>query len=141
MITVNTSLQMLNADDCGLNGTAVESVARGLTYNKGLETLSISVYFDPKSGLIRGLPQTVGILAATNIFKSLQVNKCLKALLLAFRFDLDLQCTDVLSHSIEEMFSMNKSLQVFELHLLLGEHGIINYTCLACFEQSLASGL
>ena len=80
-------------------------------------------------------------MAATNIFKSLQVNKRLKALLLAFRFDLDLQCTDVLSHSIEEMFSMNKSLQVFELHLLLGEDGIINSTYLACFEQSLASGL
>lgn len=141
MITVNKSLLMLNLDDCGLSGTAVESVARGLTYNKGLETISISVYFDLKSGLVRGVPLKVGILAATNLFKSLQVNQCLKKLLLTFRFDLDVQCTEVLSRSIEEMFTVNKSLQVLDLYLLLGEHGIINYTCLACFEESLASGL
>ena len=141
MLTVNKLLQMLNLDDCGLSGTAVESVARGLTYNKGLETLSISVYFDLKSGLVRGTPLMVGILAATNVFKSLQVNQCLKKLLLTFRFDLDVQCTEALSHSIEEMFTVNKSLQVLELHLMLGEHGIISYTCLSCFEQFLASGL
>jgi len=141
MITVNKSLLMLNLDDCGLSGTAVESVARGLTYNKGLETLSISVYFDLKLGLVRGVPMKVGILAATNLFKSLQVNQCLKKLLLIFRFDLDVQCTEVLSRSIEEMFTVNTSLQVLDLHLVLGEHGIISYTSLACFEQSLASGL
>ena len=141
MLSVNTSLEVLILDGCRLTGTAVEYVARGLAFNNALKSLSISdVYFYPMLGFV-GAPVSVGILAATNIFKALQINSTLKRLFLSFRFDLEIGYSKVLGDSVECMLVENKTLECLNLSLRVGDPPLICYDLLTHFEESIASGL
>ena len=140
MLSTNTCLEILNLNGCGLDGIAVESVARGLAYNHAVRCLSIDTYFNPKLGVV-GAPVSVGILATANILKAIQINSTLKSFSFSFRFDLQVQCSEVLGDSIECMLTENKHLECLNLALLLGNPPVISYDLLTYFEESIAIGL
>lgn len=140
MLSTNTVLEILNLNGCGLDGMAVESVARGLAYNHALRCLSIDAYLNPKLGIV-GAPISVGILAAANILKAIQINSTLKCFSFSFRFDQQVQCSEILGDSIERMLAENKHLECLNLAILLGDLPVISYDLLTYFEESIAIGM
>ena len=142
MLSFNTSLEVLNLNGCELEGIAVESIARGLAFNCTLKSLQVGLIHDPKSGML-GAPEYVGILAATNIIKALQVNSSLKNLSLSFRFDLEVGFSEVLGRSIRKMLIENKSLEKLTLSVFTdGDPPIISFcNRLTYLEESIAFGL
>ncbi len=140
MLTINTTLESLNLNACLLDGIAVEAVARGLAHNMALKHLSIDIYFDPNRSVFI-VPDSVGILAALNMFKALQVNSSLKRLYFSFRFDRQIEYTEILGASIENMLANNKHLECLSISLVIDGLTVIHYDLLSLFEESIAAGL
>jgi hypothetical protein len=140
MLTINKTLERLNLNACLLHGTAIEALARGLAHNMALQYLSIDIYFDPERGVLI-IPDSVGILAALNMFKALQVNSTLKSIYLAFRFDRQVEYSETLGASIENMLINNKHLECLSISLVVNGLSVINYDLLSLFEESIAAGL
>ena len=140
MLTINTTLESLNLNACLLDGIAIEAVARGLAHNMALKHLSIDIYFDPQHGVFI-LSDSVGILAALNMFKALQVNCTLKSLYFSFRFDRQVEYSEILGASIENMLANNKHLECLSISLVVDGLAVIIYDLLSLFEKSIAAGL
>lgn len=140
MISDNTNLENLKFDGCGLAGTAVEAIARGLTHNRTLRHLSMGIYMDVETGEIAA-PASVGLLAAVNLFKALQVNSVLKRLSFSFQFDQQMKYNKVLGDSIECMISHNKSLECLSIALFNDESPAELYDRLTYFEMAIARGV
>ena len=140
MLTINATLESLTLNGCCLNGIAIEGVARGLARNSTLKYLSIDIYFDPEHGLVV-VPDSVGILAASNVFKALQVNSTLKSFCFSFRFDQQIEYSEVLGESIENMLIENKHLECLSISLIIDGPSVIVYDLLTFFEEAIAAGL
>ena len=140
MLTSNTTLESLAQNGCFLDGIAIEAVARGLAHNSTLKYLSIDIYFDPEHGVI-AVPDSVGILAALNVFKALQINSTLKHLYFSFRFDRQIEHSEVLGASVKNMLVKNKHLECLSVSLITGGPIVIVYNLLSLFEEAIATGL
>ena len=140
MLTINATLESLILNGCCLDGTAIEAVARGLVHNFSLKHLSIDLYFDPEHGILV-VPDSVGILAALNIFKALQVNSTLKSFYFSFQFDGQVEYSEILGASIENMLVKNKRLECLSISLVVHGLTVIIYDLLSLFEESIAAGL
>ena len=140
MLTINTTLESLILNGCCLDGIAIEAVARGLARNSTLKYLSIDIYFDLKHGVLV-VPYSVGILAALNMFKALQINSTLKSFFFSFRFDRQVECSEILGDSIENMLVKNKCLECLSISLIVDGPTLIIYDLLSLFEEAIAAGL
>ena len=140
MLLTNSCLESLTLNGCALDGMAVEAVARGLVGNSALKFLSIDTYFNPKCG-IKVAADSVGILAALNVFKSLQINSTLKKLYFSFRVDQQIEYSEILGDSVESMLVNNNHLECLSLSLFFGHPHVIAYNLLSYFEEALATGL
>ena len=140
MLSSNTCLESLTFDGCGLDGTAVEAVARGMKYNCALRYLSMDIYLDPENGEIAA-PASVGVLAALNLFKALQINPILRHLSFSFQFDQQMNYNKDLGDSIQHMLVENKSLECLSISLFNDESPEDLYNRLTCFETAIAFGL
>ena len=140
MLSSNNCLESLTFDACGLDGTAVEAIARGLVYNRALLHLSVDIYLDPEDGQIVA-PGSVDVLAAINLFKALQINPVLKHLYFSFQFDQQMKYNKDLGDSIQCMLIENKSLECLSISLFNDESPEELYNRLTYFEVAIASGL
>ena len=140
MFTVNTTLESLTLNGCCLDGIAVEAVARGLAHNFSLKYLSIDIYFDLENGELV-VPDSVGILAALNIFKALQVNPTLKSFYFLFQFDRQIEYSEILGASIQDMLVKNRCLECLSISLIVEGPTVIVYDLLSILEESIAAGL
>ena len=97
MLQWNNTLARLRLENSVVSGIAVEYIAAGLVRNQGLKPLDImwKISFPAKG--------CIGMLAAVNLFKVLQINNSLEELRFSYTADLEIGCSEILRDSFEKM--------------------------------------